>query len=215
MAGFFISFEGIDGSGKTTQARRLAEALRKRGFPVTLTREPGGSEGGEEIRRLLVEGAPGRWSPVTELLLFNAARRDHLERLISPRLEAGEIVISDRFADSTRVYQGAVDPALRDMAEEIHRRAIGREPDLTFFIDTDADLAARRGRPGREDRFEAKGDAFQKRLAEAFRALAAAEPERIVRIDGNRPAEEIADEILRITLARLPTDPRREGGADG
>ncbi len=215
MPGFFITFEGIDGSGKSTQARRLAEALKARGLPVTLTREPGGSEGGEEIRRLLVEGAPGRWSPVTELLLFNAARRDHLERLVAPRLEAGEIVISDRFADSTRVYQGAIDPSLRAMAEEIHRLAIGREADLTFLIDTSPDLAARRGRPGREDRFEAKGDAFQRRLAAAFRALAEAEPARIVRIDGNRPADEIADEILRITLARLPAPLARKGGGNG
>lgn len=105
--GRLISFEGIDGSGKSTQARRLAEHLRDTGRDPLLTREPGGSPGAEDIRRLLVEGDPDRWSPETELLLFTAARRDHLERLIQPALAEGRDVITDRFADSTRVYQGA------------------------------------------------------------------------------------------------------------
>ncbi|MCR9140141.1 MAG: dTMP kinase, partial [Alphaproteobacteria bacterium] len=104
--GRFITFEGIDGSGKSTQARLLAEHLRAAGHPVDLTREPGGSPGAEEIRRLVLEGDPDRWSPETELLLFTAARRDHLERVIDPGVAAGRVVISDRFADSTRMYQG-------------------------------------------------------------------------------------------------------------
>ncbi|MGA1234044.1 MAG: dTMP kinase, partial [Lutimaribacter sp.] len=105
-AGLFISFEGIDGSGKSTQARLLAQTLRTRGLDVVLTREPGGSPGAEEIRALVLEGPPDRWSAETELLLFTAARRDHLERTIRPALAAGQIVICDRFADSTRMYQG-------------------------------------------------------------------------------------------------------------
>ena len=104
--GSFISFEGIDGSGKSTQARLLAETLRAQGHAVTLTREPGGSPGAEEIRRLVLEGDPDRWSTETEILLFTAARRDHLEKTIRPALARGEIVITDRFADSTRIYQG-------------------------------------------------------------------------------------------------------------
>ena len=104
MSGLFLSFEGIDGSGKSTQARLLADALRAHGHLVTLTREPGGSPGAEEIRRLVLEGATDRWSPETEILLFTAARRDHLEKTIRPALARGEIVITDRFADSTRIF---------------------------------------------------------------------------------------------------------------
>ena len=129
----FLSLEGIDGSGKSTQATRLADTLRAAGHDVVQTREPGGAPGAEEIRRLLVEGDPERWSPETETLLFNAARRDHLERTIRPSLEAGKIVITDRFADSTRVYQGATRGDLRGFADAIHKAAIGVEPDLTLL----------------------------------------------------------------------------------
>ena len=115
--GVFLTFEGIDGSGKSSQAKLLAAALREHGHSVVLTREPGGSPGAEEIRRLLVEGEPNRWSPETEILLFYAARRDHVERTILPALERGDIVISDRFADSTRVYQGAVRSDLRETVD--------------------------------------------------------------------------------------------------
>ncbi|NNF89961.1 MAG: dTMP kinase, partial [Boseongicola sp.] len=134
-AGRFITFEGIDGSGKSTQARRLAERLEARGLEVVLTREPGGSPGAEEIRRLLVEGDPDRWSAETEILLFTAARRDHLERTILPALARGAIVVSDRFADSTRIYQGATRGDLRALVDRLHAEVIGREPDLTFIID--------------------------------------------------------------------------------
>ena len=115
--GLFLTFEGIDGSGKSTQARLLAGALKADGRDVVLTREPGGSNGAEMIRALLVEGDPDRWSAETEILLFTAARRDHLEKTIEPALAAGKIVISDRFADSTRVYQGAARGALRGMVD--------------------------------------------------------------------------------------------------
>ncbi len=133
----FISFEGIDGSGKSTQARLLAEALRAGGREVVLTREPGGSPGAEEIRRLVLEGDPDRWSAETEILLFTAARRDHLEKTIRPALAAGHVVITDRFADSTRLYQGLSRGDLRGTVDELHRLMIGIEPDLTLIIDMD------------------------------------------------------------------------------
>lgn len=140
----FISFEGIDGSGKSTQARLLAEALRAEGREVVLTREPGGSDGAEAIRRLLVEGGTDRWSAETEILLFNAARRDHLERTIQPALAAGKTVITDRFADSTRVYQGATRGDLSHAVETLHSLMIGVEPDRTFIIDIPVKIAAKR-----------------------------------------------------------------------
>lgn len=121
----FITFEGIDGSGKSTQARLLSERLKSHGRDVVLTREPGGAPGAEDIRKLLVEGDPGRWSAETEILLFTAARRDHLERTIRPALERGAVVISDRFADSTRVYQGAARSNLRDTVDTLHSLMIG------------------------------------------------------------------------------------------
>lgn len=133
----FISLEGIDGSGKSTQARRLAEALRAEGHEVVLTREPGGAPGAEDIRRLLVEGRADRWSAETELLLFTAARRDHLERTIRPALDRGAWVVTDRFADSTRVYQGATRGELRATVDALHALMIGVEPDRTVVIDLD------------------------------------------------------------------------------
>lgn len=194
-AGVFISFEGIDGSGKSTQARRLAEAL---GPDTLLTREPGGSAGAEEIRRLLVEGAPARWSPETEILLFTAARRDHLEKTIRPALAAGHRVITDRFADSTRVYQGAARAALRPLVDRLHELMIGLDPDLTFVIDMDPRAALARGlaRRSGEDRFEELGLGFQEALRAGFLALAQTQPARFRVIDGARPADEIAADIL-------------------
>ena len=145
----FISFEGIDGSGKSTQARRLAETLRAEGRAVVLTREPGGSPGAEQIRRLLVEGLADRWSPETELLLFAAARRDHLERTIRPALDSGAWVITDRFADSSRVYQGVTRGDLAGAVDLVHGLMIGIEPDATFIIDLDpAEALARTARRG-------------------------------------------------------------------
>ncbi|EYD77753.1 Thymidylate kinase [Rubellimicrobium mesophilum DSM 19309] len=135
--GLFVSFEGIDGSGKSTQARLLAEALRASGREVVLTREPGGSPGAEEIRRLVLTGDRARWSPETEILLFTAARRDHLERTIRPALQRGAVVITDRFADSTRLYQGTTRGDLRALVDRLHALMIGVEPDLTVVIDMD------------------------------------------------------------------------------
>ena len=135
MAGRFISFEGIDGSGKSTQVRTLATTLRAGGAEVVETREPGGAPGAELIRALLVYGDTGRWSPETEILLFTAARRDHLERTIRPALDRGATVISDRFANSTRVYQGVARADLRATVDALHALAIGIEPDLTLILD--------------------------------------------------------------------------------
>lgn len=193
----FITFEGIDGSGKSTQSRRFAEHLRGQGADVVLTREPGGSLGAEEIRQLVLTGDPDRWSPETEILLFTAARRDHLEKTIEPALAAGKTVISDRFADSTRVYQGATRGDLRSMVDSLHTLMIGREPDLTFIIDMDPATALARGlaRKSGEDRFEDFGLGFQETLRHGFLALAHAHPDRCVLIDGNRTPDQIATEI--------------------
>ena len=193
----FITFEGIDGSGKSTQARRFAAYLEGRGQEVILTREPGGSSGAEEIRQLLLTGDPDRWSAETEILLFTAARRDHLEKTIEPALAAGKPVVSDRFADRTRVYQGATRGDLRGMVDSLHKLVIGREPDLTFIIDMDPETALRRGlaRKSGEDRFEDFGLAFQETLRHGFLALAHANPKRCVLIDGNRTEDQIASEI--------------------
>ena len=188
----FITFEGIDGCGKTTQLRRLGERLRAQGVRVVETREPGGSPGAEAIRRLLVEGDPGRWSPETEILLFNAARRDHLERTVRPALARGETVLCDRYVDSTRVYQGVARADLRGTVDALHALAIGLEPDLTLILDVDPAVAARRSaaRGGAEDRFERLGREFQTRLRAGFLALAAEFPARcrIVGADGDPDA---------------------------
>ncbi len=196
-AGRFISFEGIDGCGKSTQAARLAATLRAQGADVVTTREPGGAPGAEQIRRLLVEGAPARWSPETEILLFNAARRDHLERTIRPALDRGAVVICDRFADSTRVYQGAVRANLRALVDRLHALVIGVEPDLTFVLDMPAEAALARGlaRRSGEDRFEALGLDFQQALRAGFRALADEAPGRVAVIDAARPADAVARDI--------------------
>ncbi|MFN6951623.1 MAG: dTMP kinase [Albidovulum sp.] len=201
----FITFEGIDGSGKSTQARALAEHLRAKGHDVVLTREPGGSPGAEEIRRLVLEGDPDRWSAETEILLFTAARRDHLERVIEPALADGKIVICDRFADSTRMYQGLSRGDLRRVVDRLHELMIGREPDLTFIIDLDPDLglARARGRNGTEERFEDFGAGLQRRIREGFLALAAEFPDRCRVIDGNRPADVVAAEVAAIADGAL------------
>lgn len=198
--GIFITFEGIDGSGKSTQARALADNIKSTGQEVVLTREPGGSPGAEAIRRLLVEGDTDRWSPETEILLFTAARRDHLERTIEPALAAGKVVISDRFADSTRVYQGVARAELRQTVDLLHDRMIGREPDLTFVIDMDPEAALSRGlaRNSGEDRFEEFGLSFQQKLRSGFLDLAKQFPERCHVINGSHGVEEVSKAVLSI-----------------
>ena len=203
--GLFITFEGIDGSGKTTQARLLAERLRSAGNNVVLTREPGGSAGAEEIRSLVLEGDPDRWSAKTEILLFTAARRDHLEKTIQPALDAGNIVISDRFADSTRVYQGISRGDLRAIVDQLHALMIDREPDLTFIIDMDpaTGLARALSRNTAEERFEGFGEELQTKMRAGFLALALEFPRRCVVINGNREPDLVAGEVATLALARL------------
>ncbi|WP_297772601.1 dTMP kinase [uncultured Roseovarius sp.] len=204
--GLFISFEGIDGSGKSTQARRLAEAMRENGRDVVLTREPGGSEGAEEIRRLVLEGDKDRWSAETEILLFTAARRDHLERVIAPALTAGQVVICDRFADSTRMYQGLGRGDLRGAVDQLHSLMIGRDPDLTVLIDLDPGVGLGRAlsRGGTEERFESFGESLQSRMRAGFLALAEEFADRFVVIDGGRAIEAVAVDVACVVEARLP-----------
>nr|WP_217358341.1 dTMP kinase [Ruegeria atlantica] len=201
----FLTFEGIDGSGKSSQARMLAERLRDLGHDVVLTREPGGSAGAEEIRRLVLEGDPDRWSAETELLLFTAARRDHLERTIEPALAAGKVVICDRFADSTRMYQGLSRGDLRAVVDQLHTLMIGREPDLTLLIDMDPQtgLSRAKGRQGTEERFEDFGIDLQQKMRAGFLALADEFSNRFRVIDGNRDMDSVALDVTDIVLQAL------------
>ncbi|TVQ54629.1 MAG: dTMP kinase [Rhodobacteraceae bacterium] len=196
-AGVFITLEGVDGAGKTTQLRRLAAAFAAAGRAVIETREPGGSPGAETIRRLLVEGEPGRWSAETELLLFTAARRDHLERTVAPALAAGAVVLCDRFVDSTRAYQAAGRGVARRMVDDLHAAFIARDPDLTLVLDVDPAEALARGaaRGGGEARFEGFGLSFQQGLRAAFRAIAEADPDRCALIDAAGDPEAVAARI--------------------
>ena len=199
----FITLEGIDGAGKSTQARLLAGRLREAGRSVVETREPGGAPGAEEIRRLLVEGEPGRWSAETEILLFTAARRDHIERTIRPALERGDVVVCDRYVDSTRAYQG--DGGLRGLVDKLHDMVIGLDPALTLIFDLEggAGLARTGARTGGEDRYEQRGARFQRALRDRFLAIAAAEPARCVVIDADRPPEAIAADAWAAVSSRL------------
>ncbi|MFN3823099.1 MAG: dTMP kinase [Pseudorhodobacter sp.] len=208
LRGRFFSFEGIDGSGKSTQARMLHAALVARGLDAVLTREPGGSPGAEEIRRLVLEGAADRWSPRTEILLFTAARRDHLEKTILPALARGATVITDRFADSTRAYQGIARDGgeeLRGLVDDLHRLMIGTEPDLAFLIDIPAEtgLARAIARETTELRFEGMGLALQARMRRGFLDLAAREPQRFAVFDGDRDTDTVAAEVLARALEAL------------
>ena len=197
----FISFEGIDGCGKSTQAHLLTNCFSAKGVDVIRTREPGGSPGAEAIRALLLTGATDKWSAETELLLFTAARRDHLEKTIEPALMAGQTVICDRFADSTRVYQGATRGDLRRKVDHLHQEMIGREPDLTFIIDVNPKIALARGlaRNSGEDRFEDFGLVFQEKLRDGFLKLAENFPRRCIVVNGNQTTEEVFKDLLTLT----------------
>ncbi|MBU2890973.1 dTMP kinase [Celeribacter halophilus] len=200
----FISFEGIDGSGKSTQARLLVAALREAGHDVVHTREPGGSAGAEEIRSLVLEGDPDRWSAETEILLFTAARRDHLEKTIRPALADGKIVICDRFADSTRVFQGVTRGDLQDKVNRLHEEMIGIEPDLTLLFDMDPEIGLKRakGRQTSEERFEDFGQGFQEKCRAAFLELAQ-NHDRFTIIDAGRDIEIVAKDVLALVTERL------------
>lgn len=203
--GRLITFEGGEGAGKSTQVRTLAGRLAAAGRQVIATREPGGSPGAEAIRKLLVEGAPNRWMPLAETLLFLAARTDHVARLIEPALVAGTWVICDRFSDSTVVYQGAGRELGVERIRMLQQLAVTIAPDLTFILDIDPHegLARTHNRGSGEDRFEQFDAGFHRRLREGFLNIARAEPGRCIVVDSSRPAEIVADEIWQAIQARL------------
>ena len=203
--GHFISFEGIDGSGKSTQAKVLTKTLEDLGHNVVLTREPGGSIGAEEIRRLVLQGDPDRWSAESEILLFTAARRDHLEKTILPALDAGKIVICDRFADSTRMYQGLSRGDLRTLVDELHSLMIPRDPDLTVLIDLDPKLGLSRAKSRNtiEERFEDFGISLQEKMRVGFLNLAEEYAERFRVIDGQRDVDVIAADVLSVVQKHI------------
>ncbi|WP_369059870.1 dTMP kinase [Caulobacter sp. 73W] len=204
--GIFITFEGGEGAGKSTQIRRLAERLRGLGREVMLTREPGGSDGAEAIRDLLLNGAAEKWSATTETLLMYAARRDHLERVVRPALADGKIVLCDRFADSTRAYQGAGGDADPGLIEAMERYVVGDDwPGLTLILDLPVEkgLARAASRGGGEARFESKGEAFHQRLRAAFLAIAAREPDRCVIVPADQSIEQVETDIWAAVEPRL------------
>ncbi|WP_066687716.1 dTMP kinase [Caulobacter sp. CCH9-E1] len=196
--GFFISFEGGEGAGKSTQIRRLAERLQAAGHDVVVTREPGGSPGAEAIRELLVNGAADRWSPVAETLLMYAARRDHVERVIRPALSRGAIVLCDRFADSTRAYQGAGGEAPASLIASLEDHVLGGTiPDLTLILDLPAEVGLQRAEArGGAARFESKGLAFHERLRAGYLEIARREPERCVVIEANAEIDDVTAAII-------------------
>ena len=203
--GRFITFEGGEGTGKSTQAALLAERLRAAGHQVALTREPGGSPGAEALRELLLGGESERWSPVSETLLMYAARADHLERTIRPALAAGAWVVCDRFLDSTRAYQGAAGGAPEALIRGLEAHVVGDSaPDLTLILDLPAGAGLERafGR-GMFDRFEGKGRAFHERLRQAFLDIAAAEAGRCRVIDASGSPETVAQAVWSAVEAQL------------
>ncbi len=201
MRGRFISFEGGEGSGKSTQARILANYLSTIGQKAVLTREPGGTPGAEEIRDLLVNGRPDRWSPWSEACLVNAARVDHVERVIRPALERGTWVICDRFVDSTRAYQGAGKGLADADLCDLHRRTTGGLwPDLTLImlLNPHAGLSRAGARGVAERRFEAHDEAFHARIAAFFQGLPGTEPERCHGFDADQDIETLAAAIIAV-----------------
>ena len=204
--GRFITFEGGEGAGKSTQLRLLADSLREAGLTVVTTREPGGSPGAEAIRALLVSGEVERWDGITEALLHFAARRDHLVKTVWPALERGAWVISDRFADSTLAYQGfghGLDP---EVIASLYRVAVGHfSPDLTLVLDLPVEQGLERAvsRGGAEDRYERMGFGFHRRLRQGFLGIAASSPLRCAVIDATLSAERVHADIMATVRARL------------
>tara|TARA_R110002167_G_scaffold47169_10_gene139943 strand:- start:4817 stop:5443 length:627 start_codon:yes stop_codon:yes gene_type:complete len=203
--GIFITLEGGEGTGKSTQTRRLVDRLRAEGRGVVQTREPGGSTGAEVIRNLVVAGDAERWSPRTETLLMYAARSDHLERTIRPALDAGDWVVCDRFADSSRAYQGAGGGVSPDFIEKLDAGIVGDDqPDLTLVFDLPVEVGLERafGRGLFETRFESKGVAFHTRLREGFLEIVRDHPERCVLIDADGTEDEIEARVWAAVQAR-------------
>ncbi len=206
MTGRFITLEGGEGTGKSTQIRRLAATLKDRGITVLCTREPGGSPGAEEIRKLMVEGEPGRWDAVTETLLAYAARADHVARTIGPALLTGTWVISDRFNDSTFAYQGVGRGLARETIRRIDSAVLDDfAPDLTLILDLDVKTGLGRAlaRSGAETRFEKFGADFHERLRQAFLDIAKRSPERCRVIDAGGTEEQVAEAIFAAVSRRF------------
>lgn len=206
MTGRFITLEGGEGTGKSTQIRRLAAALEKKGVSVLCTREPGGSPGAEEIRKLMVEGEPGRWNAVTETLLAYAARADHVARTIGPALQADSWVISDRFSDSTFAYQGVGRGLARETIRRIDSAVLDDfAPDLTLILDLDVKIGLERAlaRSGAETRFEKFGPEFHGKLRQAFLDIAKRNPERCRVIDASGSEDQVAEAIFAAVSQRF------------
>jgi dTMP kinase len=203
--GRFITLEGGEGGGKSTQAFRLVAALRRTGLQAECTREPGGAEGAEVIRKLLVEGGTGRWDAETELLLHFAARRDHLRRTVWPTLERGCWLVCDRFADSTMAYQGYGQGLGRAPVEALYKIVVGDfKPDLTLILDLPVEDGLQRAAlRGGENRYERMGPDFHRRLREGFLEIARREPDRCVVIDAAQSADAVAEAIARAVRERL------------
>ncbi|MBO6901779.1 MAG: dTMP kinase [Rhizobiaceae bacterium] len=210
--GFFISFEGGEGVGKTTQIKRLAESLREAGHDVVETREPGGSPGAEAVRHVLLSGAAEALGAKLEAVLFAAARSDHVETVIRPAVEAGKIVLTDRFMDSSRVYQGVTGGLAPDFMTPLERATVnGMVPDLTFMLDIEPEeglrrAAARRAEGEAADRFEKEQVAIHRKRREAFLEIARNEPDRCVVVDASADAEAIAAEIHSRVMNALRDD---------
>ncbi|RAK52154.1 dTMP kinase [Phenylobacterium deserti] len=207
--GQFITFEGGEGAGKSTQVKRLVARLQGQGREVVATREPGGSPGAESIRDLVLNGAADRWSPVTETLLMYASRRDHIERVIRPALERGAWVVCDRFADSTRAYQGAGGGTAPELISALETHILeGTRPDLTLVFDlpTEVGLERAHARASGEMRFESKGLAFHQRLRDGFLAIARAEPDRCALIDASPTMDDVEAAVWSAVSQRLSID---------
>ncbi|MGE3832811.1 MAG: dTMP kinase [Parvibaculaceae bacterium] len=207
MKGIFVTFEGGEGSGKSVHTKVLAETLRVQGGKVTLTREPGGAPGAEDIRALLVTGEAGRWSAEAETLLNYAARDEHLRATIRPALDDGYIVICDRFMDSTRVYQGYAGGCDMGLIDRLERHIVGdTRPALTIILDIDPEqgLLRAKGRgKSSEDRFEKKGIEFHRKIREGFLTIAASDPARCRVIDSSRPSDDVSADIWKHMSALL------------
>lgn len=208
LRGHFITFEGGEGSGKSTHAATLAQRLKSLGLKVVLTREPGGSTGAEIIRHILLSGIAKPLGAETEAILFAAARDDHVRNTILPALNSGHWVICDRFIDSTRVYQGALGNVDQRLIRSLERVTVGSAvPELTFILDVPVKvgLARAKSRRGKSiaDRFEAESNEFHEKLRQAYRALATDEPKRCIVVDGRAPREVVADHIWSIVQERL------------
>lgn len=203
--GRFITLEGGEGAGKTTQLRRLAERLRSSGVDLMVTREPGGTEGAESIRELIVHGPPERWRALSELYLFLAGRDDHLHRAILPALARGTWVVCDRFADSSRVYQGYAGELGLALVDALQEPLLsGHRPDLTLVLDVPVEIGmARCAARGAMARFEAKGRAYHDRVREGFARIAALEPDRFAVVDATGGEEVVAAAVWQAVASRL------------